>query len=111
MNIDRHEFLESYLQYVRNTESPKLLHIWAALSAVSACLGRRCWFESGKPVWPNQYVVFSGLPGGRKSSAIDFAVDLLKQVTSIRFSPDDTGDRKSTRLNSSHVEISYAVFC
>src|SRR5690349_22668229 len=23
----------------------------------------------------------------------------------------DFGDRKSTRLNSSHVEISYAVFC
>src|SRR5690349_23978923 len=23
----------------------------------------------------------------------------------------DGGDRKSTRLNSSHVEISYAVFC
>src|SRR5436309_7163848 len=27
-------------------------------------------------------------------------------------SPDfDRGDRKSTRLNSSHVKISYAVFC
>src|SRR5204862_7750556 len=26
-------------------------------------------------------------------------------------SPDDAQDRKSTRLNSSHVEISYAVFC
>src|SRR5690349_23182795 len=25
--------------------------------------------------------------------------------------PDSGGDRKSTRLNSSHVEISYAVFC
>src|SRR5438874_10179235 len=25
--------------------------------------------------------------------------------------PGDTQDRKSTRLNSSHVEISYAVFC
>src|SRR5690349_21951996 len=24
---------------------------------------------------------------------------------------DDVEDRKSTRLNSSHVEISYAVFC
>src|SRR5690606_6782304 len=24
---------------------------------------------------------------------------------------DDNGDRKSTRLNSSHVKISYAVFC
>src|SRR5690349_22496079 len=26
-------------------------------------------------------------------------------------SQDETTDRKSTRLNSSHVEISYAVFC
>src|SRR5690349_22923231 len=25
--------------------------------------------------------------------------------------PEPMGDRKSTRLNSSHVEISYAVFC
>src|SRR5207249_9365249 len=25
--------------------------------------------------------------------------------------PEDLGDRKSTRLNSSHVSISYAVFC
>src|SRR5690625_6221973 len=25
--------------------------------------------------------------------------------------PDRSGDRKSTRLNSSHVAISYAVFC
>src|SRR5690625_6586507 len=25
--------------------------------------------------------------------------------------PSDPGDRKSTRLNSSHVAISYAVFC
>src|SRR3712207_7534681 len=26
-------------------------------------------------------------------------------------SPHDLGDRKSTRLNSSHANISYAVFC
>src|SRR3712207_7907849 len=25
--------------------------------------------------------------------------------------PSDNGDRKSTRLNSSHANISYAVFC
>src|SRR3712207_7486974 len=25
--------------------------------------------------------------------------------------PEDFGDRKSTRLNSSHANISYAVFC
>src|SRR5206468_4563009 len=33
-------------------------------------------------------------------------------VTFDTFSPiDDTSDRKSTRLNSSHDQISYAVFC
>src|SRR5437870_8323855 len=30
---------------------------------------------------------------------------------SLRFRGAVTGDRKSTRLNSSHVAISYAVFC
>src|SRR5438874_10173737 len=28
-----------------------------------------------------------------------------------RLAPEQIQDRKSTRLNSSHVEISYAVFC
>src|SRR5690625_5908757 len=38
--------------------------------------------------------------------------DLLPEVPSIsEFSTGDTIDRKSTRLNSSHVAISYAVFC
>src|SRR5438874_7329700 len=34
-----------------------------------------------------------------------------KYVKSARVVGDVIGDRKSTRLNSSHVEISYAVFC
>src|SRR5688572_32768703 len=29
----------------------------------------------------------------------------------LKFSPDGRLDRKSTRLNSSHSQISYAVFC
>src|SRR5690625_25818 len=29
----------------------------------------------------------------------------------VHFAEDCVGDRKSTRLNSSHVAISYAVFC
>src|SRR5699024_11465297 len=34
--------------------------------------------------------------------------DILKLVTTLM---TNTRDRKSTRLNSSHVSISYAVFC
>src|SRR5256885_12313595 len=37
--------------------------------------------------------------------ALDFRRDLARQVAA------RDGDRKSTRLNSSHLVISYAVFC
>src|SRR5690349_22686699 len=37
--------------------------------------------------------------------------DMLKRLTNAGIEWHLTLDRKSTRLNSSHVEISYAVFC
>src|SRR5699024_11629902 len=36
--------------------------------------------------------------------------DTMTQSPFFRYT-DEQGDRKSTRLNSSHVSISYAVFC
>src|SRR2546427_6034896 len=35
----------------------------------------------------------------------------IKVGAPVRLNGVDTGDRKSTRLNSSHSQISYAVFC
>src|SRR6266511_4865295 len=37
--------------------------------------------------------------------------DLIHHSMIADCGPDGRGDRKSTRLNSSHVKISYAVFC
>src|SRR5256885_12810034 len=37
--------------------------------------------------------------------------ELLRQSDSVVPLASATGDRKSTRLNSSHLVISYAVFC
>src|SRR3712207_9015227 len=42
--------------------------------------------------------------GGHRAAALDVLLHLLGRV---RLGPD----RKSTRLNSSHANISYAVFC
>src|SRR5688500_20339272 len=36
-------------------------------------------------------------------------IELLAQRVAVH--PEQLGDRKSTRLNSSHLVISYAVFC
>src|SRR5256886_13257618 len=41
-------------------------------------------------------------------------VDVIRQRFKVVYHPDHVGrllDRKSTRLNSSHSQISYAVFC
>src|SRR5439155_256063 len=55
------------------------------------------------------------VPGGRSSPAWTGTV-VRQSPHSTRtwypvVAPVRTGDRKSTRLNSSHVAISYAVFC
>src|SRR5207249_7568098 len=49
--------------------------------------------------------------GADAGSVLSFAVDSSGNVYFVK--PPDQGeqDRKSTRLNSSHVSISYAVFC
>lgn len=95
MDFGKHEALSKYLQYTENTESPKLTHVWSFLSGVSACLGRRCWYDNGIDiVWPNMYIIISGPPGGRKSSAIKYTKQLLKNTATIRFAPDDTGGQR-----------------
>src|SRR3712207_8995715 len=49
----------------------------------------------------------------RGVEARDHPVELLEHVVRVveRAVREDVGDRKSTRLNSSHANISYAVFC
>src|SRR3989475_2331091 len=41
----------------------------------------------------------------------DERVELVGRIASLAVVKDVMGDRKSTRLNSSHSQISYAVFC
>src|SRR3712207_6889480 len=41
----------------------------------------------------------------------DPEVDVVEVAQARDVQPDAVGDRKSTRLNSSHANISYAVFC
>src|SRR5204862_4295974 len=58
------------------------------------------WFVEGRPV-----VILQG------AEPITFLLQGGSQVEARLKLLGGDGDRKSTRLNSSHVEISYAVFC
>src|SRR5690625_6962945 len=53
-----------------------------------------------------------GRPGSRLTSGFQFAERLLPEFERLLiYTWRRKLDRKSTRLNSSHVAISYAVFC
>src|SRR5690606_40032988 len=63
---------------------------------------------------------FNAIPGsGTTETVSGITLDDVKKFYDYSFSPSqshlvvvgDIEDRKSTRLNSSHVKISYAVFC
>src|SRR3712207_7243471 len=45
------------------------------------------------------------------ANAFDDTVDELTEATELTPEQEQPEDRKSTRLNSSHANISYAVFC
>src|SRR2546430_5901379 len=47
---------------------------------------------------------------GHSDRASDRTVDPSRRTSPV-MTPSMNGDRKSTRLNSSHSQISYAVFC
>src|SRR2546427_9393270 len=42
---------------------------------------------------------------------VDISADITGRITKIAVREGELVDRKSTRLNSSHSQISYAVFC
>src|SRR5438874_7562663 len=54
-------------------------------------------------------VVFGA--GKTRAQVVEIVEALARRAPNVLVTRTDEGDRKSTRLNSSHVEISYAVFC
>src|SRR6266480_4633598 len=65
--------------------------------------------QAREPLTAGRIAQLSGLSTG----AVTGVIDRLEQRGFVRRvrDPHDRRDRKSTRLNSSHMSISYAVFC
>src|SRR5690606_42066193 len=91
-------------------------HCYAVLRALHSFPTRR----SSDLFFALTSLIFSTLPASAESTeetspepeVMGFVEWVVMGETGIRLKARlDTGDRKSTRLNSSHVKISYAVFC
>src|SRR5690625_2133368 len=68
--------------------------------------GRLAGLASESPAGPAP-----DMGGPEVRSSVDLAEIFLEEASPRNHEPVPLRDRKSTRLNSSHVAISYAVFC
>lgn len=83
-------WLEGYLAYTAESESPEEYHLWVGISAIAGALRRRTFFDMGYfLVYPNMYVVLVG-PAGRckKSTAMRVGRQMLGQVPGLEFTTD-----------------------
>ena len=84
-------FIESYLHYVGDTESPTTYHRWSAIACLSAWLGKRFYLKHGHSrVNSNAYVMLLGAAGTRKSTAIKVMSKLIRQAGYTTFSSSKT---------------------
>src|SRR3989454_2984016 len=67
--------------------------------------------HDGAPQIQDDAAVVERRQRGREALEVAMARRAERRAVSGRMLVDDVGDRKSTRLNSSHLVISYAVFC
>lgn len=83
-------WLEAYMQYADHTEAPRRMHFWAGVSAIAGALRRKAYIDQYYFRWfPSFYIVFVAKPGVvSKTTTIDIAMDLLREVPGIRFGPD-----------------------
>lgn len=89
------EFFSSYMEYTRETESPRNYHRWCAISAAGALLSRNVWFTHGHfNVYPNLFCMLIGDPGTRKSTAIKLAKKVLGEAGYTNFAASKTSKEK-----------------
>lgn len=83
-------WLKSYLNYTRDSESPTTFHFWTGVSVLAGALRRRVWLDMKKFQWtPNFYIVLVGPPGiAAKSTSISMGMTLLSKVPGVKFGPE-----------------------
>lgn len=85
-------WIEGYLAYTAESESPEVFHLWCGLSAIAGALRRKVSFDMGYfTVYPNLFTVLVSPPGRcKKSTAMRVARSLLNRVPGINFTVDST---------------------
>lgn len=91
-------WIDSYLEYTQNSESPTNYHKWCALSVIAGALQRRVYLRwgIGSVIYPNMYIVLVGPSGKtRKGSALGIAKDMLKEMSGVTIAPESSSGKQA----------------
>ena len=100
------DIFDSYFALVKETEPPAIFHRWALIGVLGTWLGRSAWlpFGSGR-IFPNQYIMFIGDPGARKSTAIKRACSLVETLGFDKFAPKKTSKEQYLADLTGELEV------
>lgn len=77
-------FFDNYMTYAKENEAPRIFHMWGALSAISAAIGRKTHLDLGIfQVYPNLYSVLVGSPGCGKSTALSITKEMVRALKTV----------------------------
>lgn len=90
------DWIDHFLEYTAEINSPEIFRLWAAIGAVSGALERRVWIpgRNGMQLYPNMYILLVGPPASGKTQAI-VPVKALWQATKELFISPDSMTRAS----------------
>lgn len=100
-------WIQSYLAYTHESESPEEYHTWCALSAIAGAIRRKVFFDMEYFLLrPNLYTVLIG-PAGRckKSTAMRVSRRILAAVPGLNFTTDSTSrERLIQDMSQAYVD-------
>lgn len=104
-------WLDSYLDYIIDTENPLDYSVWAAISAISASLKRRVYiWRNFVQYFPNQYICFVGPPGIGKGASIHPVTDIVNEAGTVNFLSDKiTAERIIQKLADGFTKVTPTV--
>lgn len=73
-------WLDAFMEYSDNCESAKLLRYWTGISAIASVLKRKSFLEWHTRLYPNLYIVLVSPSGGRKGTAMKWALPMLETL-------------------------------
>lgn len=100
------DWLDGFLTYNTNEESPVIYYKWVGLSVIAAALQRRCYMQWETKIYPNMFVILVGPAGGpRKSTAMRPGKTLMSNEPTIKLSADSITREKLIRRMAEVSEV------